>query len=128
MKRNEMMNMMVLVGVIILGAVYLVNIEKNMIILESMLNTAGSFIAEHREMLDRIANMALVAVPIILVVTLLKDLVVFLYEGLQDEDSIVFIVLFAVTCIVTYIPFQVYKVCRRVMRKAKKSKQRKSRG
>lgn len=129
MKKSEMKNMIVFAGMIIFGVVYMLNLDKGMIILESMFNIVGGFMATHRELLDKIADMALAAVAVALVITVLKDLVVFIYESMQDEDSLISIMIFTIAVVVTYIPFMVYKFGRRAIKAMKKSKQRtKSRG
>lgn len=122
---KEMKYWVVLTVSVILGGAYLLNIDNCMIYLEAVLAAGSEFIATHRELLDRFCNTGLLVIAVAIVITLVKDFFVFMYESLQDEDSVVFIILFVIACIVTFIPFQVYKVCRRAVRK---SKQRKSRG
>lgn len=123
--KKEMKYWIVLAVMVVLGGVYFLNIDNGMIYLEAVMAAGSEFIATHRELLDRFCNTGLLVIAVAIVITLVKDFFVFMYESLQDEDSVVFIILFVIACIVTFIPFQVYKVCRRAVRK---SKQRKSRG
>ncbi len=128
--KRELKNMMVFVGMIIFGAVYMLNIDKGMLVLESMFNIVGGFMAAHRELLDKIADMALSAVAVALVITTAKEIFVYVYESMQDEDSIIYIFLFSIVVVVSYVPFMVYKYVRRAIKAMKKkSRQRtKSRG
>ena len=124
MKKRNNMEVAMLIATMIVVCVAVANTDNMLPVLDKVLMAAGAWMETNRLFLDGLCDVMLIAIVVGMILLVLKDIVLWIWEELHDEDSTVFNMLLWFTVVVCYMPLRAYKAIRRWHKRANKKSRR----